>query len=540
MAEKTKRKVVSLPANNPNDIFMSVKNINADLDKVYRLLFETAGEALILVDKEGLIQTINSRTNEMFGYGEKELIGQKMEILLPEKYRGEHVGHRDSYNKKPKRRSMGMGMELWGRRKDGTQFPLEVSLNHFEANGKIYVMALVTDITQRRIAEDNIHKLNEDLEQRVEERTHELKESQLLYQAIARNFPDGTINVFDKDLKYVFAEGMELFKYGVTSEKLVGTSYLERLPIEIKDQIKDQLLQVLEGKNANFEVKFKNNYYVMNAVALHSVRGKIDQILLIEQNVTAQKKAEEDMKVALEKEKRLNELKSRFVSMASHEFRTPLSTILTSTTLIDKYLENKENTAVVIREKGEKHIQRIKASVGTLINILDDFLSLDKLEQGKIEAKPSLFDVKQFAEDTVDEIQATLRKGQTIKYTHDGSLTEVFIDHQMLKNIIINLLSNACKYSPEESPIEFSTGLDKDALTITISDHGMGIPEADQVQLFERFFRASNATNVQGTGLGLNIVKRYVDLMKGTVSFKSKEGEGTTFNIQIPNNTILA
>ena len=540
MAEKTKRKVVSLPANNPNDIFMSVKNINADLDKVYRLLFETAGEALILVDKEGLIQTINSRTNEMFGYDDKELIGQKMEILLPEKYRGEHVGHRDSYNKKPKRRSMGMGMELWGRRKDGTQFPLEVSLNHFEANGKIYVMALVTDITQRRIAEDNIHKLNEDLEQRVEERTHELKESQLLYQAIARNFPDGTINVFDKDLKYVFAEGMELFKYGVTSEKLVGTSYLERLPIEIKDQIKDQLLQVLEGKNANFEVKFKNNYYVMNAVALHSVRGKIDQILLIEQNVTAQKKAQEDMKVALEKEKRLNELKSRFVSMASHEFRTPLSTILTSTTLIDKYLENKENTAVVIREKGEKHIQRIKASVGTLINILDDFLSLDKLEQGKIEARPSLFDVKHFAEDTVDEIQATLRKGQTIKYTHDGSLTEVFIDHQMLKNIIINLLSNACKYSPEESPIEFSTGLDKDALTITISDHGMGIPEADQVQLFERFFRASNATNVQGTGLGLNIVKRYVDLMKGTVSFKSKEGEGTTFNIQIPNNTILA
>src|SRR4029077_13034501 len=135
--------------------------------------------------------------------------------------------------------------------------------------------------------------------------TYELKESQRLYQAIARNFPDGTINVFDKDLKYVFVEGMELFKYGVTSEMLVGTSYLERLPSEIRDEIKEKLQEVLNGKNASFEVKFRNNYYVMNAVALHSIEGKVDQILLVEQNVTAQKKAQEDMKVALDKEIRL-------------------------------------------------------------------------------------------------------------------------------------------------------------------------------------------------------------------------------------------
>jgi PAS domain S-box-containing protein len=540
MAERTDTKIVYLPANNLKGIFMSVKNINTDLDKVYRLLFETAGEALILVDKEGIIQTINSRTNEMFGYGEQELIGQKMEVLLPEKYRKEHVGHRDSYNKKPRRRSMGMGMELWGRRKDGSQFPLEVSLNHFQANEKIYVMALVTDITQRRIAEDNIRKLNEDLEQRVEDRTHELKESQLLYQAIARNFPDGTINVFDKDLKYVFVEGMELFKYGVTSDVLVGTSYLERLPSEIRNEIKEKLLEVLNGKNASFEVKFRNNFYVMNAVALHSIEGKIDQILLVEQNVTAQKKAQEDMKVALDKEIRLNELKSRFVSMASHEFRTPLSTILTSTTLIDKYLSNNEVNMISLREKSEKHVQRIKSSVGTLIGILDDFLSLDKLEQGIIETKPSLFNIKQFAEDTVDEIHTTLKDGQQINYTHKGNPAEVFIDQKMLKNVLINLLSNAGKYSPEKSVIEFTTSLDKNTLKITIADQGMGIPVADQAQLFERFFRASNATNIQGTGLGLNIVKRYVDIMKGTVNFISKEGKGTTFNIQIPTNIPLS
>ncbi len=537
MAASEVGKELSSPYNQLPHKLMPDKSFGSDINQVYRLLFETAAESLLIVDKEGLIQLVNFRTNEMFGYDGKELIGKPMEILLPDKYRKEHVGHRDSYTKHPKRRSMGMGMDLWGKRKDGTEFPVEVSLNHFEANDKLFVMGLVTDITERRKAEDNIRKLNEELENRVEKRTQELEESQKLYKIVARNFPDGTINVFDKDLNYVFVEGMELFKYGVTSEKLVGTSYLSRLPEEVRDFMKEKLTEVFDGRNnSTFEVSVKDRHYSMNVVALHNIDGDIEQILLVERDSTQQKKSEEEMQKTLEKERQLNELKSRFVSMASHEFRTPLGAILSSTSLIEEYLVRKDSTMDFVREKSERHIKRIKSSIGNLISILNDFLSLEKLEQGKVESSPALFSLTEFSKELIEDMQPTLKKGQRIEYTHKGEGNdEVFIDQQMFRNVIFNLLSNASKYSPEDSLIEFCAVNVSNGIEVSITDHGMGIPEDDKTHLFERFFRAKNATNVQGTGLGLNIVKRYVDLMDGNISFITKEGEGTTFKISVQN-----
>jgi signal transduction histidine kinase len=238
------------------------------------------------------------------------------------------------------------------------------------------------------------------------------------------------------------------------------------------------------------------------------------------------------MQRALEKEKQLNELKSRFVSMASHEFRTPLSTILSSSTLVEKYLDKGDLDPAAIKENASRHLKRIKSSVGNLTSILNDFLSLDKLEQGKVEIKPVHFDLVKFADELIEEIQATLKKGQKILYTHSGK-TDVYLDKQMLKNILYNFISNAGKYSPEDSVIEFSSNLDKNGLTISVTDYGIGIPDQDQMHLFERFFRAKNVTNIQGTGLGLNIVKRYSNLLNGEVSFSSKEGKGTTFNLTI-------
>jgi signal transduction histidine kinase len=257
---------------------------------------------------------------------------------------------------------------------------------------------------------------------------------------------------------------------------------------------------------------------------------------LVERDATQQKKAEEDMKNALGKERQLSELKSRFVSMASHEFRTPLGAILSSASLIEEYLWRKDSTIDYVREKSDKHVKRIKSSIGNLTSILNDFLSLEKLEQGKVESKPALFGIVEFAKDLIEEIQTTLKKGQKIEYVHQGDMAdEVFVDQQMLRNVLLNLLSNARKYSPEDSLIEFHTLKVPKGLEVTIADHGMGIPVEDQEHLFERFFRAKNATNVQGTGLGLNIVKRYVELMGGAISFTTKEGEGTTFKVKIHN-----
>ncbi len=368
-----------------------------------------------------------------------------------------------------------------------------------------------------------------------------LQESQKRYEMIARNFPDGTINVLNRDLKYVFANGKELSKFEIAPEDLIGTEYLVRFPVEKRETIRNYLMDVFERKsiNVNFEFTYRGLLYTAIAVALwNSSKNVIDEILLVEQNITAQKRAEEDVRSSLEKEKHLNELTSLIVSIASHEFRTPLGTIISSTELIEKYIRN-SNEVDLIREKSNKHLLRIKSSVDHLVEILNSFISLEKLEQGKIEVKPTLFNIVLFSEDLIDEINSSLKKDQKISYKHTGNNTGVFLDQQMMKNVLVNLLSNASKYSPENSPIEYTTTLDGSGLEINVTDHGMGIPESDQAHLFENFFRARNAVNVRGTGLGLNIVKRYTDLMKGTINFKSVEGQGTTFTIQIPVTNTL-
>jgi len=234
-----------------------------------------------------------------------------------------------------------------------------------------------------------------------------------------------------------------------------------------------------------------------------------------------------EVKDALKKEMELNELKSRFVTTASHEFRTPLSAILSSASLIGKYQDNKDE------EKRTKHVNRIKTSVANMIGILNDFLSLSKLEEGKVSNNPVQFDIKELSEDVVDELDLVLKPDQSLYYTHNG-YPQVVLDKIILKNIITNLLSNAVKYSSEGKKIEFSTNTNDKKLQIVVKDEGIGIPDADKPHMFSRFFRAHNAGNIEGTGLGLNIVKKYVDLLKGQIQFESELDKGTTFIVDIP------
>ncbi|MFN6944483.1 MAG: ATP-binding protein [Cytophagaceae bacterium] len=240
--------------------------------------------------------------------------------------------------------------------------------------------------------------------------------------------------------------------------------------------------------------------------------------------------AQVEISKALEKEKELNELKSRFVTIASHEFRTPLSSILSSVTLIGKYHDPADE------EKRQKHISRIKTSVNNLKGILDDFLSISRLEEGNIYNNPIEIDLQEFMEETAEELRSIAKNGQEILCNFSGKDKRIHLDKQILKNIVINLLSNAIKYSPENTNIQYILEVAKKELKITVKDQGIGIPEEDQIHLFERFFRANNAGNVQGTGLGLNIVKKYIDILKGSIEFKSEVNSGTTFYVFIPFN----
>jgi len=241
--------------------------------------------------------------------------------------------------------------------------------------------------------------------------------------------------------------------------------------------------------------------------------------------VSELEKAKADVSVSLEKEKELNQLKSRFVSMASHEFRTPLSSVQLSASLIDRYVEKSEYAPI------EKHTNRIKNSVQLLNTILNDFLNLEKLEAGVVVVNKSDVNMVQLGEEIAEEMQMICKKNQHIIYQHTGEEANFFIDPNLLKNSIINLISNAIKYSGEDTFIEFNTEIGKDSLVVTVKDNGIGIPLEDQVNLFEPFFRANNTGNIPGTGLGLNIVKRYVELMGGKMEYWSAVNEGAIFKM---------
>ncbi len=505
---------------------MQIKRNSPDL---FKILFDSAGEGLILLDENGQIILTNPRLKELFGYDEEELIGEKIEILVPERFKEKHKGHRGGYMKQPEKRSMGANLDLWGMKKSGEEFPLEVSLNHFVADEERFVMALVTDVTIRKKAEDKLRDMNTKLEEMVDERTKELRQSQILYSTIARKFPNGTINIFDRDLNYVFVEGEGLYNLGITSELLVGTSYLDRVPREVKEDIRKKLKTVLKGRNQSFELSIGQRFYLMNAVGLKNEKGIIDRILLVEQNITNQKKAEEDIRLALSKEQELGELKSRFVSMASHEFRTPLSTVLSSANLLEKYLDIEDS-----REKQDKHIRRIRSSVRNLTNILNDFLSLDKLQEGKVVAHPSNWDVEELSADIVEQMSEVKKEEQLITYEHKSKQREVYMDQNVFRNILINLLSNAIKYSNEGQEVRACTLIKQNRLYLEVHDKGIGIPKEEQKHMFERFFRAKNAVNLDGTGLGLNIVHKYLELLGGKITFDSEEGKGTNFKVSIP------
>ncbi len=245
------------------------------------------------------------------------------------------------------------------------------------------------------------------------------------------------------------------------------------------------------------------------------------------------KRAEGELQKTIVKEKQLNEMKSRFISMASHEFRTPLASILASTYLAAKY------KTIEDQPKREKHYDRIASSIHNLTEILEDMLSVDKLEVGKVQVHPQEFNLELYINSLIDDIHTILKPGQQINYEHNGAKL-LKLDPSLLKHILTNLLSNAIKFSNECDHIHITSYHNGKQAMITIKDSGIGIPKNDMDYLFDRFHRGANATNIEGTGLGLHIVSQYTKLMGGAIKCSSQEGVGTQFILTFPQTASVA
>lgn len=356
-----------------------------------------------------------------------------------------------------------------------------------------------------------------------------VKEKELFLQLL-HNYPDGAISIIDRNFTFLYTGGELHERLNAKQHEIIGTSIYPRFPHGLRKIIKSRLEEVFNGQIiTEYELPHpvKNHFYTMDAFPLREHDGAIHKVGVIIRNISRLKKAEHELRQTLEKEKQLNTVKSRFVATASHEFRTPLSTILASADLIDMYLEKDDI------EKCHKHIKKIKSSVNNLKEILEDFLAIDKIEQGMMQPVKAKIDLKEFALKVADEFTQTLKHGQRIECMHTGN-TEIFQDPRILHNIMSNLLTNASKYSQEDKKIELNTEVSGSKISITVTDYGIGVPVSDQSHLFSLFFRAKNAEAIQGTGLGLNIVKKYADQLNGSVSFESRENEGSTFKIEFP------
>ncbi|MDP2088567.1 MAG: PAS domain-containing sensor histidine kinase [Flavobacteriaceae bacterium] len=405
----------------------------------YKICFENSREGIIVTDEFGIILLTNSRVENIFGYKQEELFNQSVNILLPKSMKLKHETNIANYHKKPFHRIDFEKRDLYGIHKEGHKVEVIIGLNHFEIEGKQFVKASISDISDYKQKEQLFRNINYQL-------------------------------------------GQEL-------------------------------------KNKNKELRAKNKLLrETNKVLIEEIRNKIV--------------AEKQAKSALEKEIELNNLKTKFISLASHEFRTPLSGILTSVTLIGKHLQNNN------KEKIDKHIELVKSMVHHLNSILQDFLALEQISKGEIKYQFKQVNPFEIINKIILETKSILKKNQKIKYKINNSNKEILNDTRIITIIITNLLYNAIKYSPEESIIEIDSKIKNNKLIVSIKDEGIGIPKEDQKHLFERFFRAKNAMEIQGTGIGLNIIKGHIDGLGGTVYFKSKENAGTIFTFELPNYQI--
>ncbi|MGB7784659.1 MAG: PAS domain-containing sensor histidine kinase [Salinimicrobium sp.] len=326
-----------------------------------------------------------------------------------------------------------------------------------------------------------------------------------------------------RDLYGVKKNGDEFpVEAGLNPFQLNGENFVMSLIIDIS--VRKEAQRQIKELNSELEAKIK--------IRTHELEENVEKLKnanhTLELEVKRRKEAENRIKAALQKEKELNELKTKFLSLVSHEFKTPLSGILTSVVLAGKYkLEDQQ-------DKREKHLNTIKNKVHYLDNILNDFLSIERLESGKVSYKFSTFSLSKLVNEVVYNANVTLKSGQEIKYPRNIESITLQQDEKILELVLSNLLSNAIKYSPEDTLIKFEIEMEDGKIIFKVTDQGMGIPKKDQKHIFERYFRAENALLNQGTGIGLNIAKVHLENLGGKIYFDSKENQGTQFIVELP------
>jgi len=539
----------------PSKIMASSNGSNIGKQLKETSIFNTPSLGIIIYDNSGNIGIMNPFALALFEYTEAEILGQPIETLIP-------IRHLQDKFRFPKGGSIAYSLldaGVWSDRiaisKTGKEINVEISLNTLNEANEQGVMVLLNDISLRKRSEEEIVRLNNELEIAILQRNNTLKET-LRELEVAR---DKLLQIHNFQKAILDSAGMIIVvadEYGTIklfnpeAEKKTGYSESEMLNKPLldlfidpkiiekkrKETVKDfgklalpdfETFAARVKKTKVFEEEYKvvrkDGFLFPVSVTITCIRNASDEVIGfigIAFDISIRKNAEESLHASLKKEKEISQMKSNFISIASHEFRTPLSIILSSTYLIGKYVAAEE------QHKREMHLKRIVSSANLLTHILDEFLSAGRIDEGKITVKPSYFNVVKLIKSIKADFGKTIK--QSIVYTHKGKEL-IFADESMFQNIVNNLISNSAKFSPTNSTIYLNTSVSETHFLMSVKDSGIGISETDQKQLMKRFFRGVNVGNIPGTGLGLHIVGKYAEMMKAKIECISELNNGTEF-----------